>query len=550
MLKRFIAWVVVFCLLTALSSAAQAEDHFAWTVEELSERVSLEDCDDGLPVYIPKAPVEGVALYVHDLRADKKDAPHRSRDMRNLILNVMAGSLQFTDDPDQASMLLLYEEWYGLAGHYHGASGWISAYSCTARLCLVSLTDESVQPVRSSYQNSPGQSITVSQTDVAWYAPMPDLCKRDRITEVITVLLAICQSDRNVVIGLRSITLDTKDLSIIINDANELAKLSKLIQLEELSLSLKISGENVDVSPLSSLTLLQKLHLSSVGNITDVSPLSELHQLVELNLGATFCKDVSPLSELNQLITLSLSSNRMIDISPLSKLNQLVNLNLYNNRIADVSSLSKLNQLVTLDLSSNEITDVSPLSELINLKSLGLSSNEITDVSPLSELINLKSLGLSRNEILDVSPLSELINLTSLYLFRNKIADFSSLIQLTELQELSLSENKITEIPPLANLHNLTSLYLADNEIADISALADCDLIVLDLSNNQLTDISSLSENSNLRDLTLNGNQITDFSPLYILSKLRKLKIDSSIHNEELEMLQQELPDCDIKLMD
>jgi len=74
MLKRIMVWTVIICLLTALSAAAQPKEHLTWAVKELSARVSLEERNDGLPVYVPKTPNEGVALYVDDIaRVDETD---------------------------------------------------------------------------------------------------------------------------------------------------------------------------------------------------------------------------------------------------------------------------------------------------------------------------------------------------------------------------------------------------------------------------------------------------------------------------------------------
>ena len=107
-------------------------------------------------------------------------------------------------------------------------------------------------------------------------------------------------------------------------------------------------------------------------------------------------RDLTPLSGLTQLERLHLSENQITDVSPLANLTQLKILYLHQNQITDVSPLSNLTKLEVLCLVCNKITDVSPLSCLTKLEELLVGKNQITDISPLSNLTKLEQLHLSQ----------------------------------------------------------------------------------------------------------------------------------------------------------
>ena len=159
---------------TSMKAFLQGEDPLSWSVEALAARVSVQEKYDGLPMYTPKAPVEGVALFVHDLGMTFENAPGRSRYMRGSIGVQMNGKLRFTDDPDQASILIFYEEFHQAAGQYSGV-GVIRGYSSILRLRAIPLTDEGALWVQVSENASPGKSIDVVLGATKYYAPMPAL---------------------------------------------------------------------------------------------------------------------------------------------------------------------------------------------------------------------------------------------------------------------------------------------------------------------------------------------------------------------------------------
>ena len=96
MWKKRLMWLLVLCLLPVTPVYAQGMDQLTWTVEALAERVTLTKQRGDLPVYTPKAPVVGTAIYVDRLERETEDALERSLALRGYILDRMGGVLEFT----------------------------------------------------------------------------------------------------------------------------------------------------------------------------------------------------------------------------------------------------------------------------------------------------------------------------------------------------------------------------------------------------------------------------------------------------------------------
>ena len=149
-----------------------------------------------------------------------------------------------------------------------------------------------------------------------------------------------------------------------------------------------LEGNDIrDISPLSSLSNLKRLDLSSNRELTDVSPLSNLSNLEYLDIS---------------------SIKKLTDITPLSKLTKLVYLDAIDNKIKEVGALSGLPNIKTLSLSINEIEDISSLNKLYSLRTLQLGANKIKDIRPLSNMVGLEVLQLEKNPIEDFTPLNNL----------------------------------------------------------------------------------------------------------------------------------------------
>ena len=300
-----------------------------------------------------------------------------------------------------------------------------------------------------------------------------------------------------------------------------------------------------DISPLSKLTKLEVLYISSNG-VSNIKPLEKLTQLTELNIFRNRISNIKPLAKLTNLKKLSIGCNPISDLTPLKNLKNLKSLSLVEiEDLRDITPIAGLTQLTNLNLDNIHIDDLAPLAELKNLTKLNLNDNYITDISALSGLTNLTVLRLYHNLVKDISPLEGLTNLTylllhsaindisalsgmtkldKLMLYANYITDITPLADLTNLTELRLEDNQISDITPLADLTNLTTLCLHNNQISDIAPLRGMTkLLTLELHKNRIQDVSPLAELTNLKGLFLGGNNITDISPLAGLTELTHL---------------------------
>lgn len=293
---------------------------------------------------------------------------------------------------------------------------------------------------------------------------------------------------------------------------------------------------DMDLFPLSDLTRLKSLHLSTYFNIRDLSALTCLTNLTELDLASWAIiyysyedgdqiVDLSPISKLQKLKDLSLSKFFIIDFEPLLNLTSLEVLYLYDCNFDDVELLGKMSTLKKLFLEGNPVGELSDLGHLQNLEVLNADSCGIRDLSPIKDLKKLRALSIGGwNKIGDLSPVSQLSNLEYLNLWgndfdffededtedfeeedyqtRGKFLDLTPLSKLTKLQDLTLVETRVKDISPLQNLKALESLILSENNIEDISVL---------------------SHLTKLTQVWIDGNPIEDSSPLRNLPDLEEL---------------------------
>jgi len=129
----------------------------------------------------------------------------------------------------------------------------------------------------------------------------------------------------------------------------------------------------------------------------------------------------------------------------------------------------------------------------------------------------------------------------------NEIYDIQPLQTMMGLRELHISNNHINDISSIALLKDLSILNMRGNEIDDISAIETLNLGWLNLSNNPLSEYSPLLQQKNLMCLSLSFTDICDISALGELSRLKYLALAGlSLTDEQLEALQEKLPNCQI----
>lgn len=191
-------------------------------------------------------------------------------------------------------------------------------------------------------------------------------------------------------------------------------------------------------------------------------------------------------------------------------------------------------------------TEYSPDAVYIDLSGQDLTDD---DIQNLCNFTNLETLVLSNNRISDISCLAGLTSLKALDLYNNQIEDISALSNMTHLQELNLTQNRILTISPLIDLKEMKILWLSYNKIVNVYALKNMnDLEEVVLDNNELVSISGLKDKTNLKKLYLNDNKsIESFAPLTGCSSLELLNIiNTNCSTEDIKMLNNALPDCDI----
>ena len=239
--------------------------------------------------------------------------------------------------------------------------------------------------------------------------------------------------------------------------------LSTLVSLKKLSLH--NCSQLEDLSPLSSLTKLEKFELICFnGNSEGLSnALSSLKNLKKLQLASfTGIGDIEGISQCPSLQNIKIVRLTCVNIDPLSNCTSLIKLTLFHcTNLVDIHSLKKCTMLEYLRMPCcNHISDISPLTSCVKLAKLSLSScMRISDISPLSSCIQLTFLDISRCSLItDVIPLSKCKMLCELNMQEcKKVIYINLLANCKELVKLNIVGcPSIVDIGQLANRKSLT----------------------------------------------------------------------------------------------
>jgi Leucine-rich repeat (LRR) protein len=214
-----------------------------------------------------------------------------------------------------------------------------------------------------------------------------------------------------------------------------ISELSHFPNLETIGLG---ASERADLSGLTPFTQLKGLELWN-NNIQNLTPLASLTGLERLNISWNpLITDFSPLQGLSGLISLHVSGNKAFSLADLSGFPNLDNLGLGAMGLTDISVLAGRGTLTALDLWDNPIADLSPLQTLTGLRWLNLDRVPLSQPSQLSSLVNVTGLVLSNTGIHGLDFLAGLANLESLYLGENPIQDIDLLRGLSKLRYVDL----------------------------------------------------------------------------------------------------------------
>lgn len=285
----------------------------------------------------------------------------------------------------------------------------------------------------------------------------------------------------------------TKEINIFILPRNEVSPIFEDPSLE-IQARYDINKPIGDLSEedLSKVCSLQ-VNVMTNSKIRLLTGLEKCTNLSYLILGLQEISDISPLNTLTKLEKLSLTQNWLIeDISPLRNLSDLKELDFQSNNVSDISALSSLNKLEYLNIMENPINDLSPLSNLTNLYELWIDYANDGDMSFVYQMDSLYLLWITVCSITDLSPLANNQSIRKINLDRNQISDLTPLQNLTHLEVLYLGYNNIEDISPLENMEKLYRLRLSNNNISDISPLVNNSGLgegdLLDITNNPLNE--------------------------------------------------------------
>ena len=123
----------------------------------------------------------------------------------------------------------------------------------------------------------------------------------------------------------------------------------------------------------------------------------------------------------------------------------------------------------------------------------------------------------------------------------------------SDITELSLSGRELTDLTGIDKLDRLQTVDLSKNRLSNLYILqyspSRDTILSLDLSGNELSDLSPLGCLTAVETLDLRMNDVSALSPLYKLTTLRTLYLGGNpVAEDQLELLRQALPDCEIVL--
>ena len=214
-------------------------------------------------------------------------------------------------------------------------------------------------------------------------------------------------------------------------DTCSISTLSFLSSYENLKqISINTNSIEVDISPVSKLKKLKKLHIRgyfrdkemnqgnfpfledlSIGSISSFKPLYGLENIKKMDIQGIMIHSkeyidfkLEGIEKFKYLEELSTDMSDLLDTSPLKKLKSLKILSIsasgQENHKIDLSFLPKLKNLHTLELSDFSFKDFKFLKKLPNLKTLSISScnwKKPLDFSDLTSLVDLEKLVMYEN---------------------------------------------------------------------------------------------------------------------------------------------------------
>jgi hypothetical protein len=230
------------------------------------------------------------------------------------------------------------------------------------------------------------------------------------------------------------------------------------------------NGDSVALDKLYKFVAVDSLNLSGKSQIKHLKPLSELRDLKFLDISQTTIEDLSPISNITFLETLNLSSTPTAAIKFIKYSDRLRDLDISNTQIEDISELTNLTNLQVFKASNTAIQSFAVLNQFKSLKDLDLSESGFNTIENIKDLAVLESLSLSKNYILNYSLLSKLSSLISLNLSETNFEDLSPVSRMTNLVHLDITACNISDLSPVASLTSLKKIAADETKISQEDA--------------------------------------------------------------------------------
>ena len=240
--------------------------------------------------------------------------------------------------------------------------------------------------------------------------------------------------------------------------------LKKLSQVSDIIVSMQIESNDdiTDLTPLASLTGLEKLRLNRLKGVTTLEPLAALVNMKELEIRQIEYPDIKFVSGMNQLESLIffMQPKEFNDISPLEGMTSLKTLHFYSCPVTDISILAGLTGLEDLSLYMVPVEDLTPIGGLTGLKKLNLYGVKAADMSPVENLTGLTYIWIYATKFDDYSPLAKLVNMVDFNAGLSKLDTLEYLVHMPKLKIVKLLNEDIHDFTPLADCPNLESVNL------------------------------------------------------------------------------------------
>ncbi|MGC4063935.1 MAG: hypothetical protein QM784_04730 [Polyangiaceae bacterium] len=324
---------------------------------------------------------------------------------------------------------------------------------------------------------------------------------------------------------------DACDLTALrVENVTALAGLECLSQLRTLA----VSGTFTDLSPLSSLTSLASLEISST-NLTQLAPLRGLRQVGQLSIRSTATSNLAPLSELVNLTSLELPHNRITSTGSLASLTGLVSLNLADNPIENLNAVAQLPNLRSLTVGLKDVPEFRFPKGFPSLETLQITGGYVTRIVLPEEAPNLRTVSITGDEVREVIVPSSLTRLWNLNVEKVLLGRLTFTGAIASLEQLSVTNNQLNVLTLPEGMTGLRQLSLEGNPLSTLTLGADMGTrgssgLDINVSNSNLSSLAAFEHLDALQVLILMNGKISDLAPLVEVSspKLNFVNLDGN----------------------